>query len=155
MRTHARVTAATLIGLTITLGLTTACTRTTEGVVAQTTQPGPALTSAPGMPGVPGGPQAPSIPGLPDFTIPNLPLPTRDTDAPDVPAPANSLTMECEEFNDLDEDTKRAVVEKIMEENGTPFGSDGSFIEQILADTGCQLMPTATVSEVLSGSLPG
>lgn len=152
MSKHARVTAATLIGLTIALGLTTACTRTTDGVVAQTTQPGPPLTS---VPGAPGSPQAPSIPGLPDFTIPNLPLPTRDTDAPDVPAPANSLTMKCEEFNDLDEDTKRAVVEKIMEENGTPFGSDGSFIEQILADTGCQLMPTATVSDVLSGSLPG
>ncbi|MGE2837140.1 hypothetical protein [Mycobacterium sp. SMC-4] len=153
MTTHARVTAATLIGLTVALGLTTACTRTTEGVVAQTTQPGPALTSAP-TPGAE-APGMPSIPGLPDFTLPNIPLPTGGPEVPDVPAPANSLTMTCEEFIDLDQATKRAVVRAIMEENGTILGSDGSFLEELLADTGCQLMPTAKVSEVLMGSLPG
>ncbi|UXA17833.1 hypothetical protein [Mycobacterium sp. SMC-4] len=151
MRTHARVVAATLIGLFFAIGLTTACTRTTEGVVAQTTQPGPPLTTAPRTT----APRAPSLPGLPDFTIPNIPLPTRGTNVPQVPAPANSLTMECREFNGLDEATKRAVVQKIIEENGTVFGSEGSFLEQILADTGCQLMPTARVSEVLLASMPG
>ncbi|MGE2731871.1 hypothetical protein ACQI4F_20585 [Mycolicibacterium vaccae] len=151
MTTHARVTAATLIGLTVALGLTTACTRTTEGAVAQTTQPGAPLTSVPD----PSSPQMPSIPGLPDFTIPNVPLPTGGTEVPDVPAPANALDMTCAEFIELDEATKRAVVRAIIAENGTLFGSEGSFIEQVLADAGCQLMPTSKVSDVLVGSLPG
>lgn len=150
MTSHARVTAATLLGLAVALGLTTACTRTTEGTVAQTTQPGPPLTSAPGT-AVPG---SPSIPGLPDFTIPNIPLPTGGPDLPEVPAPANSLSMTCKEFIELDDATKRAVVRAIISENGTVFGDDGSFIEEILADTGCQLMPNAMVSEVLLGSPP-
>lgn len=80
MNTRVRVTAATLAGLAIALGATTACQRTTEGAVAQTTQPGPPLTTEPSAPG-----RLPSIPGLPEITIPNLPLPTRGTDVPVVP----------------------------------------------------------------------
>ena len=45
MKTHVRVTAATVVGLGVVFGLTTACQRTTEGSVAQTTQPGPPLVN--------------------------------------------------------------------------------------------------------------
>ncbi|ABM16377.1 conserved hypothetical protein [Mycolicibacterium vanbaalenii PYR-1] len=146
MKTHARFTAATMVALGVVLGLTTACQRTTEGAVAQTTQPGPPLTSAPTT-----SSRAPGIPGIPDIQIPNLPLPTRNTDVPEVPAPANAMTMTCEEFTDLDEPTRVAVVREILSQEGNPLGPDGEFVGQILADAACQFLPSAVVADVLLG----
>ncbi|PRC58865.1 hypothetical protein C6A85_26340, partial [Mycobacterium sp. ITM-2017-0098] len=80
MRTRVRLTAATMVGLAAVLGATTACQRTTEGVVAQTTDPGPPISSDSDP-----GSTIPGLPGLPDIDIPNLPLPTRNTDVPEVP----------------------------------------------------------------------
>ncbi len=149
MKTHVRVTAATVVGLGVVFGLTTACQRTTEGSVAQTTQPGPPLTSEPTT-----GSRTPSIPGLPDIQIPNIPLPTRNTNVPEVPAPANSLEMDCEEYADLDEATRVAVVREILAQQDNPLGPNGEFVGQILADAACQFLPSATVSEVLLGGSP-
>jgi hypothetical protein len=150
MKTHLRVTAATVVGLGVVFGgLTTACQRTTEGSVAQTTQPGPPLTSQPTT-----SSSKPSTPGLPDIQIPNIPLPTRNTNVPEVPAPANSLEMTCQEFADLDEATRVAVVRAILAQRDNPLGPDGEFVGQILADAACQFLPTATVSEVLMGASP-
>ncbi|WP_374158538.1 hypothetical protein ACEWX3_01750 [Mycobacterium sp. G7A2] len=150
MKTHLRVAATALIGLAIVLGLTTACQRTTEGTVAQTTEPGPPLPSAPtttsGRPGIPG---LPEIPGIP---IPNIPLPTRNTNVPEVPAPPNATTMTCGEYNDLDEATRVAVVREILAQENNPLGPDGEFVGQILADAACQFLPGARVSEILMGS---
>ncbi|MBB2993767.1 hypothetical protein FHR72_005278 [Mycolicibacterium iranicum] len=146
MKTHVRMIAATF-GLAAVLG-TAACTQTTEGVVAQTTEPGPPLTSERTPTTSPG------IPGLPDIEIPNLPLPTRNTDVPEVPAPPNALSMSCEEYNSLDEATRVAVVREILSQEGNPLGPDGEFVGQILADAACQFLPSATVSEVLMGQ-PG
>lgn len=150
--TRVRLTAATMVGLAAVLGATTACQRTTEGTVAQTTEPGPPISSddptSPDDPGIPG------LPGLPDIEIPNLPLPTRNTDVPEVPAPANALDMTCEEYNELDEATRVAVVREILAQEGNPLGPDGEFVGQILADAACQFLPTATVSEVLMGGSP-
>jgi hypothetical protein len=141
-----------MVGLAAVLGATTACQRTTEGTVAQTTEPGPPISSddptSPDNPGIPG------LPGLPDIEIPNLPLPTRNTDVPEVPAPANALEMTCEEYNELDEATRVAVVREILAQEGNPLGPDGEFVGQILADAACQFLPTATVSEVLMGGSP-
>ncbi|CAN3131395.1 DUF732 domain-containing protein [Mycobacterium sp. smrl_JER01] len=144
--TRVRFTAATMAGLAIVVGLGTACQRTTEGTVAQTTQPGPPLTSAPTTTG-----RAPGIPGIPDIQIPNLPLPTRNTDVPQVPAPANAMTMTCEEFSDLDEPTRVAVVREILSQEGNPLGPDGEFVGQILADAACQFLPSAVVADILLG----
>ena len=149
MKTHVRVTAATVVGVGLALGLTTACQQTTEGAVAQTTQPGPPLSSAPTTSG-----RMPGIPGLPDIQIPNIPLPTRNTDVPVVPAPANSLDMTCKEFATLDEATRVAVVREILSQEGNPLGPDGESVGQILADAACQFIPSATVSEVLLGGSP-
>ncbi|MCH9710209.1 MAG: hypothetical protein K0U70_06785 [Actinomycetia bacterium] len=146
MKTRARATAATLVGFGVVLGMTTACQRTTEGSVAQTTQPGPPLTSAP----TPDN-RAPSIPGLPEITLPNIPLPTRDTDIPEVPAPANALTMRCTEYNELDEATRVAVVREVLAQENNPLGPNGEFVGQILADAACQFLPSARVSDVLMG----
>lgn len=146
MKTHARCTAATMVALGLALGLATGCQRTTEGSVAQTTQPGPPLTSAPTTIS-----RTPGIPGLPDIQIPNLPLPTRNTNVPEVPAPANAMTMTCEEFTDLDEPTRVAVVREILSQEGNPLGPDGEFVGQILADAACQFLPSAVVADVLLG----
>ncbi|MGB2919160.1 MAG: hypothetical protein WA944_02140 [Mycobacterium sp.] len=146
MKTHARVTTAAVVGLGIVLGMTTACQQTTEGTVAQTTEPGPPLTSSPTT-----GSRAPGIPGLPDIQIPNIPLPTRNTDVPEVPAPANSLEMRCDEFSELDEATRVAVIREILAQENNPLGPDGEFVGQILADAACQFLPSAKVSEVLMG----
>ncbi|ORV85412.1 hypothetical protein [Mycolicibacterium iranicum] len=151
MRTHVRVTAA-MIGLAAVLG-TAACTQTTEGVVAQTTEPGPPLPSSDDTPT--DEPSIPGLPGLPDIEIPNLPLPTRNTDVPEVPAPANSLEMTCDEYNALDEATRVAVVREVLSQEGNPLGPDGEFVGQILADAACQFLPSATVSEVLMGGAGG
>jgi hypothetical protein len=147
MKTRVRVTTATLAGLAIALGVTTACQRTTEGAVAQTTQPGPPLTTEPSAPS-----GLPSIPGLPDITIPNLPLPTRGTDVPVVPPPPNATSMTCEEYNGLDEPTRVAVVRAILEQGSNPLGPNGETVGQLLADAACQFLPSAKVSDVLMGS---
>ncbi|MGD9619089.1 MAG: hypothetical protein AB7G47_03060 [Mycolicibacterium sp.] len=146
MITRARMMAAAIVGVGAALSLITGCQQTTEGVVAQTTEPGPPLTSAPTTER-----RAPSFPGLPDIQIPNIPLPTRNTDLPEVPAPANALTMGCGEFNDLDEATRLAVVREILSQEGNPLGPDGEFVGQILAEAACQFLPSATVSDVLLG----
>ncbi|BBY74871.1 hypothetical protein MPRF_17700 [Mycolicibacterium parafortuitum] len=149
VKTYARMTATALVGAGIVVGLATGCGRTTEGVVAQTTEPGPPLTTerSPST-------REPLIPGLPDIQIPNLPLPTRNTDVPEVPAPANSLQMPCREYNALDEATRVAVVREILSQEGNPLGPDGEFIGQVLADAACQFIPSAKVSDVLMGGSP-
>ena len=146
VKTHLRVAATALIGLAIVLGLTTACQRTTEGAVAQTTEPGPPLTSPPTTTS-----GAPGIPGLPGIPIPNIPLPTRNTNVPEVPAPPNATSMTCGEYNDLDEATRVAVVREILAQENNPLGPDGEFVGQILADAACQFLPGARVSEILMG----
>ncbi len=146
MKTHVRVIAATVAALGLAVGLGTACQRTTEGFVSQTTEPNPPLTSSPAP-----GSRTPTIPGLPDITLPNIPLPTRNTSIPEVPAPANSLTMRCTEFSDLDEATRLAVVREILAQESNPLGPDGEFVGQILAEAACQFLPSARVSDVLMG----
>lgn len=146
MKTRVRVTTAAVAGLAIVLGASTACQRTTEGAVAQTTQPGPPLTTEPSSPS-----RLPSIPGLPEITIPNLPLPTRGSDVPTVPPPPNATSMSCEEYSTLDEATRLAVVRAILEQGSNPLGPNGETVGQLLADAACQFLPSAKVSDVLMG----
>ncbi|MDT5019350.1 MAG: hypothetical protein QOD39_5510 [Mycobacterium sp.] len=141
MKTHLRVAAAAVI----LLGVTTACGRTTEGTVAMTTQPGPPITSTTRTP-------PSTLPGFPN--IPGLPLPTRDTDVPVVPAPPDALTMKCTEFNDLDEATRLAVIREILKQENNPLGPNGESIGQMLVEAACQFLPEATVNEVLLGGGP-
>lgn len=143
MKTHVRVAAAVLV----LVGVTTACQRTTEGSVAMTTEPGPPMTS-------PSRPTSPSIPGLPDIGLPDIPLPTRNTDVPVVPAPPNALSMKCDEYNGLDEATQVAVIREILQQEGNPLGPDGEGIGQMLVNAACQFLPSATVNEVLLGQSP-
>ncbi len=151
MRTHLRVMAAALIFV----GLATGCSRTTEGVVAQTTEPGPPIESPstrtpsaePGFPGIPG---LPNIPGLPQ--IPGFPMPG-NTDVPDVPAPAGWETMKCSEFTKLDEAQQKAVIKAILKDSGdtTP---ESEMVAALMATTMCGFLPSAVVKEVVLGGSP-
>jgi hypothetical protein len=143
MNTHVRVMAAALI----LVGVATACQRTTEGSVAMTTEPGPPTATATRTPST-------TMPGLPGIPIPNLPLPTRNTDVPEVPAPPNALTMTCDEFNGLDEATRLAVIREILKQENNPLGPDGEGVGQMLVEAACPFLPEATVNEVLLGSPP-
>jgi len=147
MKTHVRVTAAALI----LAGVASGCSRTTEGTVAMTTEPGPRTTSRPSS--------SPTIPGLPNIQIPNIPIPNipipgiPGSDIPDVPAPPNATTMTCEEYTGLDKATQKAVIRAILAgENTSNQGQE--LTAMILADAMCQFMPGLTVSEVVSGSPP-
>lgn len=146
MKTHLRVAAGALI----LLGVTTACGRTTEGTVAMTTEPGPPINS-PTRSSSAGAPSIPGLPGLPGIPIP---LPTRNTDVPEVPAPPNSLTMTCKEFTRLDEATRLAVIREILKQDNNPLGPNGESIGQMLVEAACQFLPDATVNEVLLGGGP-
>ena len=142
MKTHVRVTAAALI----LAGLATGCSRTTEGTVAMTTEPGPRTTSRPSS--------SPSIPGLPDIEMPNIPLPGfPGSDIPDVPPPPNATTMTCEEYTGLDEAVQKAVIRAILAGENTTNESE-EMTAMLLAGAMCQFMPGLTVSEVVSGSPP-
>jgi hypothetical protein len=145
MRTHVLVVGAALI----LAGLTAGCDRTTPGTVAMTTEPGPPITSTTRAPST-------TMPGLPGIPIPDIPFPgfPKNTDVPVVPAPPNALTMTCSEFNKLDEATRLAVIRAILAQENNPLGPNAESVGQILVEAGCQLLPQATVSEVLMGTPP-
>jgi hypothetical protein len=155
MRTHLRLTAAALVFV----GLATGCSRSTEGTVAMTTEPGPPIsaptrspsTEDPGFPGIPG---LPNIPGLPQ--IPGFPMPG-NTNVPEVPAPANSQTMKCSDFTKLDEANQRAVIKAILDEQGPPQGQgreESEMVAAIMASAMCSFLPSAVVKEVVLGGSP-
>ena len=149
MRTHLRVTAAALIFV----GLATGCSRTTEGSVAQTTEPGPPIespTRTPSAQPFPGIPGLPNIPGLPQ--IPGLPMPG-NTNVPDVPAPANFATMKCSEYVKLDEATQKAVIKAIMKDSGQQ-SPESEMVAALMATTMCGFLPSAVVKEVVLGGSP-
>lgn len=146
MNTQLRVAAAALI-LASVAGMSMACSRTTEGTVAMTTEPGPPITSSTRSPST-------AMPGLPGIPLPHLPLPTRNPNVPVVPAPPNALTMTCSEFNKLDEATRLAVIREILKQDNNPLGPDGESIGQMLVEAACQFLPQATVNEVLLGAPP-
>jgi hypothetical protein len=144
MRTNVWVAGAALI----LVGVTAGCERTTPGTVAMTTQPGPPITSTTRTPR--------TMPGLPGIPIPNIPIPgfPGNTNLPVVPAPPNALTMQCSDFNKLDQATQLAVIRAILTQQNNPLGPNGASVGQMLAEAACQFLPQATVSEVLLGSPP-
>lgn len=131
----------------IAAGLLAGCTQTTTGTVAQTTEPGPPLTTTQpptAMPSIPGLPQ---IPGLPDFQIPGMP---GSSPVPEVPAPPNATTMTCSEYQGLDQATRLAVIRAILADAGSgPI--DEPWIAQIMADAMCQILPDSRVRDAVMG----
>jgi hypothetical protein len=143
MKTHVWVAAAALI----LLGLTTGCERTTPGTVAMTTEPGPPVTTTTRTPST-------TLPGFPNIPLPDIELPTPNTDLPEVPAPPNALTMTCSEYTDLDEATQLAVIRAILAQEENPLGPEDEMVALLMADAMCQFLPDAVVNEVVLGGSP-
>jgi len=136
MSRYVRAAAAALI----LVGVLAGCSRTTTGEVAMTTERG-LTTSARTTPQ--------TTPRIPSTRTPSTPR------TPNPNAPANSLTMSCEEYNDLDEDTQRAVVDEIISQEDSVFDPQVAEVAKTLADAMCQFLPTSKVSDVLfGGSFP-
>lgn len=60
--------------------------------------------------------------------------------------------MRCDEYNDLDPETQRAVIEEIVAQQGSVLGNTD--IAQTVAGAVCLLFPQNTVSDVLLGGSP-
>lgn len=112
-----------------------ACVRTTEGSVAMTTEPG--------------GPTSTSR--SPTTSRPGTSSPETTSE---VPAPAGAMTMKCDEFTQLDQPERVAVVKQILSQENSVFGPLGDEFAEPMANTMCQFMPDMTVREVLMGSSP-
>jgi hypothetical protein len=145
MSAHVRTAAAVLI----MTGVLAGCSSTTTGTVAQTTEPGPPLTTSrspsSSRPTPTGMPTIPNIPGLP------IPAPR----TPTVPAPANWQTMTCKEYTSADDATQIAVIDAIVSQPKSVFTKDMSSLAKSLADAMCTLVPSASVSDVvMGGGLP-
>jgi hypothetical protein len=136
MSAHVRIAAAVLILVGVLVG----CSRTTTGTVAMTTESGASKTS-----------RTPT-----SMSRPPRSSPTTSPRTPNPNAPADSLTMTCEQYNDLDAATQRAVIDEIVNQEGSVFGGQGADIAKTLADAMCQLVPTTTVRDILlGGGMPG
>lgn len=122
----------------VTVALLAGCARTTEGAVAMTTEPGPALTTRS---------TAPTTSSAPTTTS----RAPRGSTVPDVPAPPDALTMKCSDYTQLDEATQKAVVNAILEQEQSILTPDNIDVAKTLADAVCQFLAESTVSEVLLG----
>jgi hypothetical protein len=78
-----------------------------------------------------------------------------NTNVPEVPAPADALTMKCDEYSKLDEATQRAVIKAILEQDKSlQQPPESETIAGIMATTMCSLLPSAVVKEVVLGGSP-
>jgi hypothetical protein len=134
MGTHVRTTAAAVVLIAGIAGLT-GCSHMTTGTATMRPQPVPETRRT----------AAPTVPRT------TTARPTTPRTSSDVPAPSNSLTMSCKDYLELDQNTRRAVIDKILEQHGGGLGGDESDITKTLADAVCQFLPTSTVSEILVG----
>lgn len=112
-----------------------ACVRTTEGSVAMTTEPG--------------GTTSTSTSTSPTTSRTRTSSPQTTSE---VPAPPGATTMKCEEFTQLEQNERLAVVKEILSQENSVFGQLGDEFAESMANTMCQFMPEATVREVLMGS---
>ena len=112
-----------------------ACVRTTEGSVAMTTEPGGTTSTSTST--------SPTI----SRTRTSSPQTTSE-----VPAPPGAMTMKCDEFTQLEQNERLAVVKEILSQENSVFGQLGDEFAESMANTMCQFMPEATVREVLMGS---
>lgn len=134
MRTRVLVAVAALLAA----GALAGCARTVPGTVAMTTEPGFSTRSS-----------SPSTSG------PSTSGPSTPGSSPNVPAPANSQTMTCAEFSELDPDTQAAVINEILGDLGPMVGDEDGERMRMAAAALCQFMPGDIVlSEILMGGSP-
>ena len=101
------------------------CDRTTEGTVAMTTEAGPPLRSST----------------------------SRPTSSP-APPPGDAFSLTCKQYVGLDEASRRAVVQEILQDQTSVLSPGDADIAKTLADAVCTCLPDSTVAEILLGETP-
>lgn len=143
MRTRLLIAAAALV--------VAGCGQTTSGTVAMTTESGSSG----------GGSTYESPTSTTRTTSPRTT--TSDTSTPgtsttrsssNVPPPADSMTMTCKQYLDLDADTQDAVISAILAQSEGFFDPSQQDVAKILADSSCTFLPDAVVSDLLTGTPP-
>jgi hypothetical protein len=102
--------------------------------------------------------------GTPDMTtatrIPSpstrTPSTSRSTPSrtPSAQPPGDAMTTTCKQYTKLSTDDQQAVIEAIIEHEGSPLGPENLDIAKGLTDAACQFLPDVTVSEILLGTPP-
>ena len=88
------------------------------------------------------------VAGHPDTEHPAPGFPG-NTNVPVVPAPPNALTMQCSDFNKLDQATQLAVIRAILAQQNNPLGPSVMILRRRWPSTMCEFMPDRTVREIL------
>lgn len=139
MRTRVLLAALTFV----VAGTITGCDRTTPGTVAMTTEAGPATRSSTSSRPTPSSPRTSS----PRTSTPRTPS--------DAPPPGDALTVTCEQYLDLDQASRLAVIEEVLSNEASVFSPEDTEIATTLADAMCTFLPESTVAEILLGGPPG
>lgn len=121
----------------VVAGTISGCDRTTPGTVAMTTEAGPSTRT--------------STSSRPTTSSPRTSAPRTSSDAP---PPGDPLGITCAEYVDLDDASKTAVIEEILNSETSVLGPGDAEIAKTLADAVCTFLPDSTVSEILLGETP-
>lgn len=113
------------------------CDRTTEGTVAMTTEAGPPLRSST---------SARPAPSSPRTSTPRT--------SSNTPPPGDPLAVTCQEYVDLDEANRTAVIDEILKDETAVLSPGDSEIAKTLADAVCTFLPDSTVAQILLGETP-
>lgn len=126
-------------------GLIAGCSRTVEGTAMRAGSPDATAETR-----IPTPSTRSSTPRTTPRTSPGA-TPTR---TPGAQPPGDALSTTCEEYNDLDAAGQDAVIEAILNQEGSVLGPENVDIAKGLTDAACQFLPKVTVSEILLGTPP-
>jgi hypothetical protein len=134
MKSYARVAAAAVLGACLLAG----CSHTVEGTAIRA-----------------GSPDSTAETRIPAPTT-RTPSTTRSTPSrtPSAQPPGDALTTTCKQYTKLSTEDQQAVIEAIIEQEGSPLGPENLDIAKGLTDAACQFLPDVTVSEILLGTPP-
>lgn len=113
------------------------CDRTTEGTVAMTTEAGPPLRSS-----------------TTTRPTPSSPRTSTPRTSSNTPPPGDPLAVTCQEYVDLDEANRTAVIDEILKDETAVLSPGDAEIAKTLADAVCTFLPDSTVAEILLGETP-
>lgn len=104
-----------------------------------------------GCQNVDGTPVAATSPQTSQSTTTTTTTPTTTSSAPisEVSAPANSSTMTCREFSELDLSHRIAVIKELVATRNFEM------VANLLTVTPCMAYPDMTIRDALAGKLPG
>ena len=122
-------------------GLVGACSRTVEGTATRAGSPDATAETR-----IPTPSTRSSTPRTTSRSTPSR--------TPGAQPPGDALSTTCEQYNDLDAAGQDAVIEAILNQEGSVLGPENVDIAKGLTDAACQFLPDVTVSEILLGTPP-